>query len=177
MLEKSFLSLSLSLFFLTAIALTPVAGIFWPWPCCWRFPWQERLFYSFLGCAGKNWVPFDNALARGFWEDLFFSKSLEFMSSFLVGCWPWEHWESIFLVPDGAWRLALALASTVLSTISSQQSRSWFLTSNWAWMEGQRPSRKYRIMVSSLKAATESNSQKTACRCSKCVVQSRTFSC
>ena len=175
MLDRSFLSLSLS--FLTAVALTPVAGVFWPWPCRRDPPRRERLFCSFLGCAGEDWVPLDDALAGGFWEDLFFSKSLESLSSFLVGRWPQGHQESICRVPDGAWRLALASALTVLSTTSSQESSSRSLTSNWARIEGRRPSRKYRIMVSLLGAATESNSRRTACRCSRCAAQSKTSSC
>ena len=80
MLDRSFL------FFLTEVALTPVAGVFWPWLCRWGLPRQEQLFYSFLGCVREDWVPLDDALAGEFWEDLFFSKSLEFLSSFLVGC-------------------------------------------------------------------------------------------
>ena len=159
------------------MALTLVAGVFWPWPYCRSPLWQEQLFCSFLGCAGKDWVPLNNALAEGFWEDLFFLKSLKSLSSFLIGCWPRGHRESISLVPDRAWRLALASASTVLSITSSQESRSRSLTSNWAQMEGRRSSRKYRIMVSLFGAATESNSWRTAYKCSKYAAQSRTSSC
>ena len=162
MFERSFLFLSLSLSFLTAVALTPVAGVFWPWPYCWGLSRREWLFWSFLGCAGEDWVPLDDALVGGFWEDLFFSKFRETLSSFLVGYWPQRHWESIFLVRDGAWRLALASASTVLSTISSQKPRFFSLTSNWAQIESWRPSRKYRIIVTSLGAATKSNTRRIA---------------
>ena len=176
-MERSFLSLSLSLIILTAVALMPVAGVFCPWPCRWGLSRQERLFWPFLGYVGENWVPLDDALAGGFWEDLFFSKSQESLSSILVGRSLWGHRESISLVPDGAWRLALALALTVLSTNLSQESRSRSLTFNWAQMEDQRRFQKYRIMVSLLGAATESNSQRTAWRSSKCAAQSKTFSC
>ena len=168
MLERSCLSLLLSLSFLTAVALTLVAGVFWPWPCCLDLPWQERHFCSFLCYAGEDWVPLNDALARKFWENLFFSKSLKSLSSFLVSYWPWRHWESISRVPDRAWRLALALVSTVLLTTSSQKSSSRSLTSNWAQIEGPTPSQKYRIMVSSLGATTKLNSGRTACKCSRC---------
>ena len=73
MLDRSFLSLFLSLFFLIVVALTPVAGVFWPWSYCWGPPRQEQLFYFFLGCAREDWVPLDDALVGVFWEDLFFS--------------------------------------------------------------------------------------------------------
>ena len=73
MLDRSFLSLSLSLSFLTAVTLTPVARVFWPWPYCRDPPWREQLFCFFLGYVGEDWVLLDNALVEGFWEDLFFS--------------------------------------------------------------------------------------------------------
>ena len=90
-----------------------------------------------MGCANENWFPLDDnneVLAGGFWEDLFFSKSLkslESLSSFFVDCCPQEHCKSISLVLNEAWRLVLALALTVLSTISSQESRSLSRTSRF----------------------------------------------
>ena len=133
MLARFFISLSLS--FLIAIVLTPVTGVFWLWlwPYQQGFLPQEQLFLFFLvGCANKNWVPFDNndVLAGRFWENLFFSKCLEFLSFFLVGRWSQENQKSISLVPDRAWRLVLVSASTVLSTSSSQKSNCLSLTSN-----------------------------------------------
>ena len=155
-----------------------MAGVFWPWPYCRGLFWQKQLFWSYLAsCTDEIWVPLDDVLARKFWEDLFFSKSSESLSSFLMGCWPQRHWEFISLVPNRAWRLVLASASTVLSTTSSQESRSWSLTSNWARIEGWRPSQKYRIIVSLLGATTKSNSWRMTCRCSKFAVQSRMSFC
>ena len=155
--------------FLIAMALTPVVEVFWPWPWPWwqGLPWQKQLFWSFLvGCADEDWFSYNDnngVLAGGLWEDLFCLKSLKFLSFFLFGRCPWEHQKSIFFIPDGAWKLALALTSIVLSSTSSQESRSLSQTSSWAQIEDQRLFQKYQIIRSSLGVAMKLNSQRTAC--------------
>ena len=81
--------MSLFLSFLIALALTSVAEVFRPyfWPRRQGFPWQKQLFWSFLfGYINENWVSHndDEVLARRFQKDLFFLKSLESLSFFLV---------------------------------------------------------------------------------------------
>ena len=100
----------------------------------------------------------------------------ESFSSFIAGLFPWGHFESISRVPEGGCSNAFASASTAFSTASSQEFSSRPRASNCARMEGLRPSRKYRIRISSFGVAAGSNSWRTACRCSRCAAQSRTSS-
>ena len=96
--------------------------------------------------------------------DLFF----ESFSSLLAALFPRGHLESMSRVLAGDCSDAFASALTAFSTASSQESRSLPRASNWARMEGLRPSRKYQIMISLLGVAAESNSWRTASKCSKC---------
>ena len=171
----------MSLFSFLGTILTPVAGESMLQPCprflrrrgpCW---W----FWFFFGFAEKVcWVENDcfplDVLARTGLVDLFFLESL---SSFFVGLFPQRHLESILQMLKDDWSIAFASALMVFSTASSQESRSRPWTSIWAWTEGFRPSRKYRIMISLFGAAAGSNSWKTAYRCSRWAVQSKTSSC
>ena len=104
--------------------------------------------------------------------DLFF----ESFSSFLAGLFPWGHLEFISRILEEDCSNAFASTLTAFLTASSQESRSLPQASNWALAEGLRPSRKYRIMISSFGVAAGSNSRRTACRCSRWAAQSRTSS-
>ena len=106
--------------------------------------------------------------------DLFFIS--ESFSSFLAGRFPREHRESMSRILEEDCNNAFTSTLTVFSTASSQE--SWFRprVSNWARMEGLRPSWKYRIMVSLFRVAAGSNSRRTACRYSRWAAQSRTSS-
>ena len=143
-------------------------------------PTKITILVFLVGCANEDWFSLDDnneVLVRRFWKNLFFSKFLKSLSSFLVNYCPWGHCKSISLILDGARKLVLALVSMVLSTTSSQESRSLFRTSSWAWIKGRRLSQKYLIMVSLLGAATESNSWRIVCKCSRFAAQSGMFSC
>ena len=77
--------------------------------------------------------------------DLFFP--LESFSSFFL--FFRGHLESMLRVLEEDCSIDFASALTAFSTASSQESRSRPRASNWAWMEGLRSFRKYRIMISS----------------------------
>ena len=104
--------------------------------------------------------------------DLFFLPEF-FLSLFLFS---WGHFESMSQVLEGDCNIAFVSALTAFLMASSQESRSRPRASNWAWIEGLRPSRKYWIMISSFEVVARSNSWKTASRYSRCAAQSKTSS-
>ena len=106
--------------------------------------------------------------------DLFFP--LESFSSFLAGLLSQGHLKSMSRVLAEDCSNAFASALTAFSTASFQESRSLSQASNWARIEGLRPSRKHQIMIFSFRAVAGSNSLRTAYRCSRWAVQSRTSS-